>query len=168
MMEKFLNWFRKKTHISQQTLPADFHVSVGEIWWCSLGENVGIEINGKGDNYLRPVLILKVFNRQHVWVVPLSSQEQSQFHIKISSLSTSVTIVVSQLRAVSTLRLFRYVNTISVDDFHFITDSIIELLKYRTPTFSDEGSSRPGGNNGPIDQTNKLSIIEDKNNATLA
>lgn len=29
----------------------------GEVWWCSCGENVGIEINGKNKEFTRPVLI---------------------------------------------------------------------------------------------------------------
>ena len=28
-----------------------------EIWWCSIGENVGVEINGKGSHFMRPVII---------------------------------------------------------------------------------------------------------------
>ena len=31
----------------------------GQIWWVVVGENVGIEIGGKGQLYLRPVYILR-------------------------------------------------------------------------------------------------------------
>ena len=33
-------------------------VSEGDIWWCTVGENVGVEINGKGHLFARPVLVL--------------------------------------------------------------------------------------------------------------
>jgi len=33
-----------------------------EIWWCSLGLNVGVEEDGKNQLFKRPVLVVKVFN----------------------------------------------------------------------------------------------------------
>ena len=30
-------------------------ISEGDIWWCSCGENVGVEINGKSKLFSRPV-----------------------------------------------------------------------------------------------------------------
>ena len=33
----------------------------GDIWWCSLGFNIGEEIFGKGKKFTRPVLIFKKF-----------------------------------------------------------------------------------------------------------
>jgi mRNA interferase MazF len=128
--------------------------------WCSLGENIGVEMNGKGEDYLRPVLVIKVFNKKHVWVLPFSSQDIPKYHINLSSLTPSEKVVISQLRTVSTLRLYRYITKISVKDFHFVIDSVIDLLKYRTPILSDEGSSRP------LLGSNEVSIKQDKNNAT--
>ena len=31
----------------------------GQVWRCKIGENIGVEMDGKGDSFLRPVLILK-------------------------------------------------------------------------------------------------------------
>lgn len=30
-----------------------------EVWWCAIGVNVGYEIDGKGKDFARPVLVLK-------------------------------------------------------------------------------------------------------------
>lgn len=38
----------------------------GEVWWCAMGENIGIEINGKNEVFSRPVLIFK--KTQSVWL----------------------------------------------------------------------------------------------------
>ena len=35
----------------------------GEIWWCSIGLNVGDEEYGKGPFFQRPVLIFKKFTK---------------------------------------------------------------------------------------------------------
>jgi hypothetical protein len=34
-------------------------VTAGDIWWASIGENVGSEINGKSRLFSRPVIIFK-------------------------------------------------------------------------------------------------------------
>lgn len=34
------------------------HPKPGEIWWCSIGLNIGSEIYGKGWTYARPVIVI--------------------------------------------------------------------------------------------------------------
>ena len=60
------------------------HVKPREIWWCNLGKNIGYEMNGKGDNFRRPVLIFKKVSSNHSIIVPLTTQEHfSKFFYKI-------------------------------------------------------------------------------------
>jgi mRNA interferase MazF len=49
----------------------------GQIWWCYLGENIGHEENGKGDKFLRPVVILKKFNHRIFYAIPTSTQNKN-------------------------------------------------------------------------------------------
>ena len=35
-----------------------------EIWWLSIGLNVGVEEDGKNNNFEQPILVMKVFNKQ--------------------------------------------------------------------------------------------------------
>ena len=44
-----------------------------EIWFANLGENIGFEEDGKGNDFTRPVLVLRVFNKNFCYVVPLST-----------------------------------------------------------------------------------------------
>ena len=39
-----------------------------EIWWSSIGLNVGDEEDGKNDLFERPVLVLRKFNNKVAWV----------------------------------------------------------------------------------------------------
>ncbi len=41
-----------------------------EVWWCSLGVNIGAEIDGKNDGFERPVIIMKVYNKETTLVLP--------------------------------------------------------------------------------------------------
>jgi len=58
MHDIFLNWSLKKEKLHNRDKKIYFHER--EIWWCSLGLNIGYEEDGKNDNYTRPILVLKV------------------------------------------------------------------------------------------------------------
>ena len=42
-LKKFLEWIGLKEKLDSKEAPVP-HVSEGQIWWASLGENVGVEI----------------------------------------------------------------------------------------------------------------------------
>ncbi len=44
---------------------------VRDIWWVNLGQNIGVEINGKNHRFERPVVVIKVFNNLGLLVAPL-------------------------------------------------------------------------------------------------
>jgi mRNA interferase MazF len=45
-----------------------------DIWWCSVGMNIGTEIYGKNEMFERPILVLKVYNKETVLGLPLSTK----------------------------------------------------------------------------------------------
>ena len=45
-----------------------------EVWWCSLGANIGFEQDGGGEDFERPVVILKKFNLDACLIVPLTAR----------------------------------------------------------------------------------------------
>ena len=53
------------------------YVKAGKIYWLSVGRNIGTEIYGKGDKFLRPVLVVKtsVYRRAD----KLKDQKQKRF-----------------------------------------------------------------------------------------
>jgi mRNA interferase MazF len=61
-MEKFDQWNTVKQNTHQKKERVFFHER--EIWFLSIGQNIGFEQNGKGSNFLRPVLILKQFSNE--------------------------------------------------------------------------------------------------------
>jgi uncharacterized protein YifN (PemK superfamily) len=104
-----------------------------EIWWCSLGLNLGAEIDGKNDGFERPVLVMNVYNRETMFVLPITSKEKDdKFHykifVKIKNINTEeeeekpVWVKLTQSRVISNKRLLRKVDLISVDDFNEIKE----------------------------------------------
>ena len=77
-----------------------------EIWWCSLGVNVGDEQDGKGTSFSRPVLVLKKFNRNIFVGVPLSTQlkDKSYYH-RINFKGKEQSVILSQIRLLDAKRL---------------------------------------------------------------
>ena len=61
-VKEIKNWLELKIKIWPEKKEIIF--KRGEIWWCSLGFNVGEEIFGKGNKFTRPVLIFKKFTWQ--------------------------------------------------------------------------------------------------------
>ena len=57
----FKKWMGVKEKIDRVAITRT--IREGEIWWSSVGENVGTEICGKGDIYIRPVLVFRKMNR---------------------------------------------------------------------------------------------------------
>lgn len=47
--ERLVAWTKRKVHVHMKE--RDLHFEEREIWWTSLGENVGSEANGKHDHF---------------------------------------------------------------------------------------------------------------------
>ncbi len=75
----------------------------------ALGRNIGYEQNGSGDNFARPVLIVKKFNNNMFWCVPLSTkQKHFDFYFNFTDPNEQkVSAILAQLKLVSVKRLKR-------------------------------------------------------------
>jgi mRNA-degrading endonuclease toxin of MazEF toxin-antitoxin module len=77
-----------------------------QIWWCRLGENVGHEQCGKGDEFLRPVVIIKKFNRNLFYGVPTSSKyKNNKYYFDLKLKKNNTFALLSQMRAIDARRL---------------------------------------------------------------
>lgn len=80
----------------------------GEVYWCRLGVNIGIEMDGKGVEYLRPVIILKTFSRECLLVAPITTKNrEGSWYYKIKILDEDRVVVLNQIRTIDSKRLVR-------------------------------------------------------------
>ncbi|MFA7252609.1 MAG: type II toxin-antitoxin system PemK/MazF family toxin [Candidatus Paceibacterota bacterium] len=145
MIKDFDKWNEKKKSIHWTNQPTIFHER--EIWWCALGVNIGFEEDGKNENFERPVLIIKKFNRHVAWIIPLTTQKHNDvFHYQLKTSKTF--IILSQQTSISSKRLVRFIEKISEDEILFI----FELLKsfYTLKHISTKSDSRPFGAGSPL------------------
>jgi mRNA interferase MazF len=149
-MEKdFDQWNNLKKEINTKEVFRDLFFYEREVWWCSIGLNVGVESDGKNENFERPVLIIKKFNSDMIWIVPLTSKEHKGSHYqKITHDSGVSWVCLSQIKTISTKRLLRKIGMISVSEFFLVLTKINEYITIG-PRIS-AGSSEAEATNIPI------------------
>ncbi len=103
-----------------------------EVWWVSLGVNVGVEEDGKGVNFLRPVLVLKVFGADSALTVSLTSKKKiGKFYFEVGKVGETQEIsiaIISQVRILDTKRFVEKVGKLDGEIFTQVKKSITDLL----------------------------------------
>ena len=124
--KRFSEWIEQKEKLHNAgRLPK---VKQGEIWWCSLGENVGVEINGKSAIFTRPVLIFKKLSRFGFMGIPLTSQKhEGTWYVPFVFQDKTSVAVLSQARVMSVSRLIERMGTVADPDFELIESGFAKL-----------------------------------------
>lgn len=117
MKKDFNKWNTKKISINDATGKALFHER--EVWWCSLGANVGYEQDGSSELFTRPVIIFKKFNLDSCLVIPLTSKTKSgKYYFPVGIVDEKEAIaVLSQIRFVDRRRLAMKITMVNQDTF---------------------------------------------------
>ena len=104
-MKDFDSWNDKKKVIHDIHEGKLYHMR--ELWWCSLGINIGSEQDGTGDNYERPILILRGLSRKTCMIIPLtSSPEIHKMRVPIGNVDgKKASALLSQIKVIDTKRL---------------------------------------------------------------
>src|SRR5665213_794991 len=128
-MKRFFTWMRLKTKL-HEIHHAPPLVSEREIWWASIGENVGSEINGKSALFSRPVLILKKLTHGFYFVVPTTTQpRQGSWYVAFHQRGRDMFACLHQARAIDYRRLSSRLGKIDSDDFGRVKDGFRTLYK---------------------------------------
>lgn len=99
-----------------------------ELWWCAIGTNVGFEQDGKHENFERPILIVKKFNRHLCLAVPQTSKaKEGKFFYEVLRGGKSYFLVLSQIRVMSSKRLLRKLGMVSEKDYEAIKLNIKKI-----------------------------------------
>ena len=116
---------KKEVHNSERT----HNFKKGEIWWSSVGENVGSEICGKGKTFSRPVIIFRKLDKYSFWAIPLTLKpHKGSWYVPFEFDSRKETAVISQVEYMSVYRLYRKMGQLSNLDYQRIYEGFRELL----------------------------------------
>ena len=123
----FNTWNALKKHIHEKRFLAFVHAR--EVWWCSLGLNVGAEQDGKHAAFERPVLILRKFNRESVLIAPITSQrKRTPYHVRFTDDGNEYAVIISQVRLISTRRLRRRIFRMPEDAFGEVLSALLRMI----------------------------------------
>jgi mRNA interferase MazF len=128
MKKDFTKWHSDKSNIQVDKIRPYF--GEREIWFTSLGVNIGFEQDGRGERFLRPIVIIKKFNNEVCWGIPLTKNEKKgkyYFTFSFSENSTS-TAILSQIRLVDAKRLQYKIGDMTEKNFTEIKRKLTQLL----------------------------------------
>lgn len=128
MIKDFDVWNHEKKRIHTNAKNRLYHER--EIWWCSLGINIGFEQDGAGKAGQRPVLILKGLSRNTCFIIPLTTSPQK--HPLRMSLGVidgrHASALLSQARIIDTKRLINKVGFLQENAFREIRKALKDML----------------------------------------
>ena len=126
-MKDFNKWNKLKKNIDTLEKTRFYHPR--EIWWCSLGLNIGYEQDGKDEKYQRPVLVIKKFGSIAL-VVPLtSSLKEHVYRIPIGEIQAKpARVIISQMKVVDTKRFTEKMLVLEKSVFQEIINAIKNMF----------------------------------------
>ena len=131
-MDKYLEWSKVKARLAERKELPTFRE--GEVWWAAVGENMGIEINGKGHNFARPVYILKKYSKDGALVLPLTSQKKDGgMYVPVPVNGKINRVVLTQGRTVDARRLHEKIAELSNMYKNVISKRFVRMIEKNTP-----------------------------------
>ena len=129
MYKDFDTWNIEKKLTERTSKEINFYER--EVWWYIAGLNIGVEIDGKHEFFLRPCVVVRKFNKDMLLVVPTTTQEKTnKYYLKISGTeSKTYNVCLSQIRTISSKRLFRKIDTINTKDYQLLLNKISDMIK---------------------------------------
>lgn len=132
MNKEYSEWHDKKKVLNEREDMDTIFFREKEVWWTALGVNIGFEQDGKGEEFRRPILILKKFNKYAVLAVPLTTKikEGNKYYVPCSIVDDSIprTAIISQIRLIDTKRFIDKLGVADKDSYTKIKNAIKAML----------------------------------------
>ena len=131
MYSQYNNWNEIKITIENENIIVGFKER--DIFYMNMGKNIGFEQDGKGENFVRPVVIIKGFNKNMFFGIPLSTKiKEGKFYYKFlfqkkDKLVENIALL-SQMRLFSTKRLLNKIGVILKENFESLKNEFKSLI----------------------------------------
>ena len=122
-------WNERKKDIAFPSF-RNIYFREGDIWWCSLGLNVGRESYGKGKEFRRPILVLKKLSSDICIILPLSSKEKiGTWFIDVTFQEHKRYVLLYQIRMLHTKRFQRKLGQLDEKGMFRVKEKLGKLLE---------------------------------------
>ncbi len=120
-------WNERKKELNKKTKTPFF--AEREVWWVSIGANVGFEEDGKSAIFTRPVLIIKKFSKQLFLGIPMSTKtKKNKYYLIIKFQNNFSSILLSQIRILSAKRLKGKLGKIEPNEMEKIKKEFCDMI----------------------------------------
>ena len=121
-------WNENKKDISKNNSLIKFQQF--QIIFMKIGINIGFEQDGKGKDFLRPVLVYKKFNNKIFLGIPLTSKENNdKFHFEFEyKKGVKSYAILSQIKLFDIRRAKYYDGKISKENFTKLQEKMLDLI----------------------------------------
>lgn len=101
-----------------------------ELWFLKMGKNVGFEQDGKGTEFLRPIIVFKKFNTRVFWGVPMTgSEKKGPYYHQLPDINSRRNIaILSQIRLFDAKRMKYKIGVCPEKDFQKLKEKIKGLI----------------------------------------
>ena len=131
-IDNFDKWneVKKRIHLAERNVG----FKEREIFWTRVGYNVGSEEYGKGNEFQRPVIVIKKITKELFFGIPLSTilKEGSYFHVFSYTTSKGeekrVCAMLLQLRVFDKRRLMGRIGMIPEEEYEKIIEKIQKIF----------------------------------------
>jgi mRNA interferase MazF len=128
IVKNFFDWIHIKIKLHDNVANNPLFKQ-GEIWWVSLGENINNEMNGKGKDFCRPVLIFKKLSKNTFLGIPLSTKnKKGTWYVSVNHNSREVVVVLSQVRVLDSRRMLNRIGILDEEDFKKVKTGFASLF----------------------------------------
>jgi N-acylneuraminate cytidylyltransferase/pseudaminic acid cytidylyltransferase len=126
------NDFDKWNELKQKLNKKSRYIDLKErkIFLVAIGKNIGVESYGKGDFFVRPVLVYKKLGRDYFLGIPLTSKEKKGnyfFEFEFVKGKKSYAMF-NQIRTFSSNRVIKFLGRISRKDFYLLKEKFVKFI----------------------------------------
>ncbi len=127
MAKEFYKWHILKEQLHNEKKEQYFKER--DVFWASVGINIGYEQDGKGEIFSRPILVVKKYNKNIFFGVPLSTKiKEGTFFFTFTLNEKLSNALLVQGRIYDTKRLENKIGKISQKDFNILKIKLRKLL----------------------------------------
>ncbi len=130
-MKSFDKWNEVKKELHNNGVRRSFKNR--DIFYMKMGQNVGVEQNGKGNEFVRPVVILKKITNDMFIGIPVSSQIKNgswfyKFDFNKKDKVSNNIAIIPQIKMYSTKRLLNRIGKMKLDNFNELKQKIKDFI----------------------------------------
>ena len=128
-----MNCYDKWNEVKKKTSKKEniFGFKTRDIFNVKVGKNIGFEQNGKGDEFIRPVLVYKKLTKDMFIGIPLTTtKREGSFFYSFNFIDDKLSVaILIQAKLFSSKRMLNKIGVIDKKEFEKLKRKYLELLQ---------------------------------------